>query len=649
MPGLAFVTAGVLAFVVAFWWYAHREEKVRGRGLAGLLRGTALFLILSAPWLPPFGGHAGGLPTTAILVDVSLSMRYPAAAAGGVTRMQRAREAASELLASRHAPELWAFAGSASRLDPGDLEVLQPGGTVTRVVPAIEQARAAGADSLILVTDGELSDRQEGRRLAQRLGIALREVRVAETIARVGIRRLVTPGDVTAGDTLELRAEIISTGKTGSPTRVSLSYGGGQTVETTISTPASGRTAEAVFRVLVESAGDSVEWRSFDVQVVGVKPPWDEAAHARAWVRVSPQPTGAVVVSVDPDWETRYLLPLLERSVPGGARAYLRIDDDLYLQAGPRPAPGVSEATVRKAAGRAMLLVVQGEPGRLPGWLASAAAVRPAVLHFVRGPGAVPGTDLTIQEALPGEWYVEVPPPASPVSAHLLGTGTVDLPPLPRLFGSTGRFDWTVMSARQDRRGATRPVAVMGSTDDRRWAVVHGESTWRWAARGERGLPLYRGLISGMVGWLVERTVSQPVRLQDPSPGHGEALQWRLAPDVRDLRIEVEDSSGRVVWSDSLAGPAESIDGPTLPAGDARFVAEGRIGSGDFHVVRPFHVGGGDESLPRPSGPALDVRPSRAEDGSTRGRRGGTPVWPFAAAIVMLCAEWLWRRRVGLR
>ncbi len=189
----------------------------------------------------------------------------------------------------------------------------------------------------------------------------------------------------------------------------------------------------------------------------------------------------------------------------------------------------------------------------------------------------------------------------------------------------------------------------MGSTDDRRWAVVHGESTWRWAARGERGLPLYRGLISGMVGWLVERTVSQPVRLQDPSPGHGEALQWRLAPDVRDLRIEVEDSSGRVVWSDSLAGPAESIDGPTLPAGDARFVAEGRIGSGDFHVVRPFHVGGGDESLPRPSGPALDVRPSRAEDGSTRGPRGGTPVWPFAAAIVMLCAEWLWRRRVGLR
>ncbi len=367
MPGLAFVTAGVLAFAVTFWWYAHREERVRGRGLAGLLRGTALFLILSAPWLPPFGGHTDGSPTTAILVDVSLSMRYPAAATGGVTRMQRAREAASDLLASKHAPELWAFAGSASRLDPGGLEVLQPGGTATRVVPAIEQARAAGADSLILVTDGEFSDRQEGRRLAQRLGIALREVRVAETIARVGIRRLVTPGAVTAGDTLELRAEIISTGKTGSPTRVSLSYGGGQTVETTISTPASGRTAEAVFRVLVESAGDSVEWRSFDVQVVGVRPPWDEAAHARAWVLVSPQPTGAVVVSVDPDWETRYLLPLLERSVPGGARAYLRIDDDLYLQTGPRPATGVSEATVRKAAGRAMLLVVQGEPGRLPG------------------------------------------------------------------------------------------------------------------------------------------------------------------------------------------------------------------------------------------------------------------------------------------
>ncbi len=649
MPGLAFVTAGVLAIAVSYWWYAHREEKVRGRGLAALLRGTALFLILSAPWLPPFGGDTGGSPTTAILVDVSLSMRYPASTVGGVTRMQRAREAASDLLTSRRVPELWVFADSATRLDLADLEELQPGGTASRVVPAIEQARAAGADSLILVTDGELSDREEGRRLARRLGVALREVRVSETIARVGIRRLVTPGVVTAGDTLELRAEIVSTGKTGSPTRVSLSYGGGQTVETTIVTPASGRTAEAVFRVLIDPAGDSIEWRPFDVQVVDVEPPWDEAAHARAWVRVSPQPTGAVMVSVDPDWEARYLLPLLERTVPGGARAYLRIDDDLYLQAGPRPAHGVSEAAVRRAAGRAMLLVVQGEPGRLPGWLASAAAVRPAVLHFVRGPGAVPGTDLMIQEALPGEWYVELPPPASPVSAHLLGVETVDLPPLTRLFGSTGRVDWAVMSARQHRRGATRPVAVMGSTDDRRWAVVHGESTWRWAARGERGLPLYRGLFGGIVGWLVERTATQPVWLQDPSPGHGEALQWRLAPKVRDLRIEVEDSSGRVVWSDSLSGPAVWIDGPTLPAGDARFIAEGRMGSGDFRVVRPFHVGGGDESLPRPFGPALDVRPARAEDGSTRGPRGGTPVWPFAAAIVMLCAEWLWRRRVGLR
>ena len=649
MPGLAFVTAGLLAIAVAFWWYGHREEKVHGRGLAALLRGSALFLILSAPWMPPLGGVAGGSPATAILVDVSLSMGYPASATNDVTRMQRARETASDLLASRRAPELWMFAGSATRLDPADLDGLTPRGTATLVVPAIEQAHAAGADSLILVTDGELSDREEGRRLARRLGIALREVRVSETTDRVGIRRLVTPGAVTAGDTLELRAEIVSSGETGRRARVSLSYGGGKTVETTIETPAPGRTAEAVFRVPVDPAADSIEWRPFDVQVIGVEPPWDEAARARAWVQVSPQPTGAVLVSVDPDWEARYLLPLLERSVPGGARAYLRVDDAVYLQAGARPVAGVPEATVRRAARRAMLLVVQGEPGRLPDWLASVAAVRPAVLHFVRGPGAVPGTDLTIREALPGEWYVQAPPPPSPVSAHLLGAETVDLPPLSRLFASTGRSEWAVLSARQDRRGATRPVALMGSTDDRRWAVVHGEGTWRWAARGERGLPLYRGLFSGIAGWLVERSATQSVELRDRSPGAGDALRWRLAPDVRDLRIDVEDSSGQVVWSDSPTGPAESITGPQLPAGDARFVAEGKVGSGAFRIVTPFHVRGGDESLPRPAGPALEVRPARADDGSARGPRAGTPVWPFAAAIVILCAEWVWRRRVGLR
>ena len=39
MPWLAFAATASLAAAVAIWWYGRREEKVKGRGLAAVLRG----------------------------------------------------------------------------------------------------------------------------------------------------------------------------------------------------------------------------------------------------------------------------------------------------------------------------------------------------------------------------------------------------------------------------------------------------------------------------------------------------------------------------------------------------------------------------------------------------------------------------------
>jgi hypothetical protein len=80
-----------------------------------------------------------------------------------------------------------------------------------------------------------------------------------------------------------------------------------------------------------------------------------------------------------------------------------------------------------------------------------------------------------------------MPPPPGPVSAHLIGVDAGELPPLTRLYGSTGRADVSVLSGRRDRRGTESPIALLGSTEGRRWAVVQGEGTWRWAARGGGG------------------------------------------------------------------------------------------------------------------------------------------------------------------
>jgi len=189
---------------------------------------------------------------------------------------------------------------------------------------------------------------------------------------------------------------------------------------------------------------------------------------------------------------------------------------------------------------------------------------------------------------------------------------------------------------------------VRGETASGRWAVVLGEGAWRWAARTGPGLNLYRGLYAGLVGWLLSPAGDEPVLLRE-APRHGEAPVWRVAAGVRDLVIEVRDSTGRVVWADSAAAPADSLRGPMLEAGGAAFAARGRSERGPFQVAAPFDVTPAAELTPRAIGAPFDVRSVDTTERRIVGLRGRPPVWPFAAAVVLLCAEWLWRRRIGLR
>ena len=166
-PWLAIGTAALVSGVVAAWWYAWREERVRGRGAAAVLRGLALFFLLSGVWMPRFSEPPHRAPTAAILVDLSSSMRLPRQGPADGSRFEAAREAVDTLLATREV-RLWGFGGGAQPLEEATLAGLEPSARDSRVVAAIERARAAGADTLFVVTDGELTDREAARRVARK-------------------------------------------------------------------------------------------------------------------------------------------------------------------------------------------------------------------------------------------------------------------------------------------------------------------------------------------------------------------------------------------------------------------------------------------------------------------------------------------------
>jgi hypothetical protein len=413
-------------------------------------------------------------------------------------------------------------------------------------------------------------------------------------------------------------------------------------------TPGAGRTADATLRLTAERAGDTLEWRLLDIAIAGQEAPWDSAARFRTWIGVTPVSVGAVLISTSPDWEGRYLIPLLDRSIPGGARGFFRLGKGSWVRTGPGDAGAAGESEVRRAAGAATLLVIQGVPGELPDWLRDAARQRPAVLFLVRGAGRVPGTDVRAIEPLDGEWFADTPAPPGPIGAALLGIDAREQPPIGRLFRSVTGGSSAALAARRDRVDGSEPMVVLSSDSGRRRAVVLGEGTWRWATRPDEGIALYRGLYEGLGRWLTERVIPRPVELIESGPRAGDSLVWRVAPAVRDLSLRIESPEDGVIWFDSLPEPGERVVGPRIGEGEIRAVATGSVDGDPFRLVRPVHGNASLEYVPRPTSPELRSAVAVRKEVSEH-RRDRPPVWPFAIAIVLLCAEWFWRRRVGLK
>lgn len=631
------VLAALAATAVSWWAYARLEEPVSGRAGPAVLRGAALFLLLAGWWLPPLRtGADSDRPTVALLMDRSLSMSLPASA-GGMSRADSAAQVARDV---DPAFTVW-FGDSARVASDGDV----PDDAASRVAPALEAARTAGAERVVLVTDGELDDREAARPVARRLGLTVREERVAEPTARLAIREVDAPPAAEAGDTIRLVVEVAATGEPMAADSASLSVTDpdGTRMIVRFEPPTPERSRRVTVGIVAATGGDT--WRAYDLRLEPDADPFGPGPRHRVWIEIVPTAAGTVIVAADPDWEPHYLLPVLARSTAGGARAWLRVGPDRWIRSGTERVPTGDDARVRRDGLRAELLVVQGTPGGGPAWLDELAARHPRVLWFARGRGTVPGSRLRVGGALPGEWYPGGPVPASPIAGFIDGLDHPALPPVSRLFEVDGH-DWAPLELRRNRAGAGQPPIVAARAGDRRRAVVVAEGTWRWASRAGAARQAYRSLFAGLAGWLLEAPERRPVELERSRLVAGDTVRWRVASGVGDLRITVSDSAGAVVWSDTIAAPDSVVGGPPALPGSQRFVAEGVAAGEAFQTGRPFEVEGAERELAaRRAGPVLEG----AAVGDGAAVAGGRAMWPFALAALMLCGEWYWRRRIGLR
>jgi len=596
------VAAGV---ALAWWTYAALLDRSALRW-AALARALAVALIVALLLDVPAGRVAPRGPLVAL--DVSSSWLRARDSADF-------RAAATEARQRADGDTLW-LVGQRLRAASGS-----PDATDARssIAPLVERAQAAGRP-VILFTDGELDDPDAAGRLPAGSVVERRPAPLAPDAA---VRGLEAPRIVVAGDTAEVVVRI-GAGAAGAPAgalRLAVETRDLALIPVAAFEPWEERELRAV--ILPPAEGPPSRALRAVLTLPGDVEPRNDTLTAVLEVAALPL---AVVVSTAPDQDIRFALDVLRGTLALPTRAYVRVAPGQWRQE-----PGltrVSEAAVREALVEAPFAVLHGDTALFG---APRSITRGALALLVPAPSA---------EA--AEAYVGAAP-RSPLSPAYGGVPWDSLPPITP--GLPARGAWTGLSARRAGGGALQPV-VAGDDQPRRTVTVSGSGMWRWAFRGGSSADAHQAFWGGVFDWLVAGG-------DDPRSAVPTAAVLREGEPVRWRRGAGQDTVVRVVLRATGAAPDAAADTLTLRfAADAAIAVSDPLPRGDYTgtlergAVRLI-VSAAPEWLPRRP-PTLSA-PSEAVVAAGAPRSVRDLWWMYVAALLLLCGEWVMRRRAGLR
>ncbi len=657
---ILYAVAAALALAMVAFVYRRREAPGPGRRILIALRFLALalvILLLFDPRLPARTGAAGN--RVMVLLDGSLSMMLPAdpAAPRGPTRWQQgvatARGAAGR-------GQVLLFGGTPRPVRSDSLARLLPEAGDTRLLPALQAASEAGAGRVIVVTDGGVQDAGDVARWIPRLGLDVQVRSVARgAVPDFAVAEVTAAAWAQAGKPFQVDAAVAATLHPADSVTVVLREAGRPLAQRRVAAPPPGRTTPAplVITPVAPTGGGLVR---YDVAVTARDEVPDDDERS-IYVYVSEQPAGLTLVSFHPDWEPRFLQPVLADALGLPTRGFFMIAPGRYVGAGPGTEAGqpVTEANVRQAVGQADVVVLHGLGADAPAWALAAARTGERVMLFPAGPA--PDLGVPVPMPVPAEWYVSPDVPSSPVAPLLTGINVNEVPPLTALRPLTlPGGAWAPLNATRGRNGAPAPLAMAGQAGARRWVVALGEGYWQWAFRGGNARDIYQRLWASLGGWLIQERralAGAAVRPAKRVVARGEPVPWTapgLAADSIGVRVTTE--AGAPVLDTVLPVPhGDTATMRPLPPGQYRYAARAfAAGKVAAAADGPFTVERFSPDFLRPLLPAATLAEASTPVGRGGIQRGrGAPLhtspWPYLLFVLMLLAEWVLRRRWGLR
>ncbi len=582
--------------------------SLSGRGITvallplALLRAGALTLLF-ALLFDAVIGRPRVLPLL-VALDVSLSWQRAADDQAWREAVARAGALAGE------APLLFGDSTRASPAPP------LPRDGASRIQGAVERAIGAGRP-LVIVTDGELDDPTalDGAPAGSRI-----EIVTPSRGPDAAVVGLAAPRFAVAGDTIDVRVGIRAADAAIAGATLSLLVDDAIVGTVTLDTlPARTERTETIRARLPMREGPA-RLRAAVLAPADAEPRNDTAAVSLDLSRAA----GAVLVSTAPDFDARYMVPVLRGAVAIPTEAFYRVAPGNWRREGSLAA--VSEGDVRSALARAPLAILHGDTA------------------YFGAPRTVTGGSIALvptPAAGDGEWFAIAAPP-SPLGAALSGVPLDSLPPLVVTRGAGG-LGWDGLIAARARQFDRRPV-ITGTDAGRRIVVVGASGFWRWQFRGGVAADAHAALWGGIFDWLAAERPDP--RGAIPAAGivrAGEPVRWRRGAGQDSLVVARLIPRGQPARADSVVirFPRGVLTAQTPP-----------LEAGAWDVQVPggnavLEVSSSRELLPRPATVAAGSVPGVPTMGERpRLREAG---WAYLLLVGALCAEWLLRRRRGLR
>ncbi|MDQ6828239.1 MAG: hypothetical protein M3081_05175, partial [Gemmatimonadota bacterium] len=378
------------------------------------------------------------VPAAVVALDASASWLR----GGDSSAWRRARDRARSL-----APDSLLLFGDSIRVGAPPA---MPGDVASRMQALAERAAGAGRP-LAIITDGEIDDPATAREFPSGSRVEVIEVPARRDVA---VTSLDAPRAVVSGDTIEVRVGIRNGAGASPAGSVTLLLGGKPIASVrddslasraertlTMRVPIVGPQGATSLAAVVSTPGD-LEARN-DTVALGI-----ELSRA----------AGAVLVSTSPDFDARYLVPVLRGAVSLPTHAYFRVAPNNWRIEGSL-AP-IAEADVKRALHDAPLAILHGDT-------------------TLFGPPRDATTGALALFAPPSESAEESYPvgaPPSPISGAMAGIAWDSLPPLDATVQRvTG--DWEGLLAARARQ-FDRHAVIAGTERGRRVVVIGASGFW---------------------------------------------------------------------------------------------------------------------------------------------------------------------------